>query len=284
MEPGFHKILFPFDFSDNCAGAAPFIKTLASQFSAHVTVISVMPPVWDLRGGDAAAFFADTKVLKSRLDAALDQELQGVPTERVAQYGDPASMITDYAHSHGFDLIMMPTHGLGPFRQLLLGSVTAKVLHDARCPVWTAPHVEDPEMREHKQIHTILCAVDELPKSVAVLQRAAGLAKVCGAKLYVVHAVPSVSDLPFFKSERDLQESAQRAAQAAIEDLVAEAGLDLQPVVRSGDPAAVVHDEALHHAADLVIIGRGVLSESFGRLRTQAMKIIQKSPCPVLSL
>ncbi len=35
------------------------------------------------------------------------------------------------------DLIMMPTHGGRHFRSLLIGSVTAKVLHDVRCPVWT---------------------------------------------------------------------------------------------------------------------------------------------------
>jgi hypothetical protein len=33
---------------------------------------------------------------------------------------------------HGYvDLIMMPTHGVGTFRSFLVGSVTAKVLHDA---------------------------------------------------------------------------------------------------------------------------------------------------------
>jgi len=37
---------------------------------------------------------------------------------------------------------MMPTHGLGGFRRFLLGSVTAKVLHDADCPVWTGVHLE----------------------------------------------------------------------------------------------------------------------------------------------
>ena len=57
--------------------------------------------------------------------------------------GDASEVITKYAAEHGTDLIMMPTHGYGVFRGLLLGSVTAKVLHDAVCPVWTAVHVEE---------------------------------------------------------------------------------------------------------------------------------------------
>ena len=38
---------------------------------------------------------------------------------------------------------VMPTRGLGSFRQALLGSVTAKVLYDSRCPVLTGPHLEN---------------------------------------------------------------------------------------------------------------------------------------------
>jgi nucleotide-binding universal stress UspA family protein len=38
---------------------------------------------------------------------------------------------------------MMATHGTGLFRSLLIGSVTAKVLHDARCPVWIATRAEE---------------------------------------------------------------------------------------------------------------------------------------------
>jgi nucleotide-binding universal stress UspA family protein len=35
----------------------------------------------------------------------------------------------------------LPTHGLGAFRRSLIGSITAKVLHDAECPVWTGVHL-----------------------------------------------------------------------------------------------------------------------------------------------
>ena len=36
----------------------------------------------------------------------------------------------------------MPTHGLGKLRRFILGSVTAKVLHDLEAPVLTGAHVE----------------------------------------------------------------------------------------------------------------------------------------------
>jgi hypothetical protein len=50
--------------------------------------------------------------------------------------------ISSLARDWGIGLIMMATRGRGLFRAALLGSVTAKVLHDADCPVWTAAHVE----------------------------------------------------------------------------------------------------------------------------------------------
>ena len=41
-------------------------------------------------------------------------------------------------------------------------------------------------------------------------------------------------------------------------------------------------EEARQEQADVVIISRGTIGESFGRLRTHAFGIVQRSPCPVL--
>ncbi len=48
----------------------------------------------------------------------------------------------------------MPTHGYGPFRRFILGSVTAKVLHDADCPVWTGVHLEEAPPIERSRFAT----------------------------------------------------------------------------------------------------------------------------------
>jgi nucleotide-binding universal stress UspA family protein len=51
--------------------------------------------------------------------------------------------------------------------------------------------------------------------------------------------------------------------------------------VRNG---AVVHTAAVEQDADLVVIGRGVLKEALGRLRSNGYSIIRDSPCPVISI
>lgn len=38
---------------------------------------------------------------------------------------------------------MMPSHGFRPFRQFMIGSTTAKLLHDADIPARTGAYLED---------------------------------------------------------------------------------------------------------------------------------------------
>src|ERR1035438_1854787 len=80
---------------------------------------------------------------KTELAAYLGGQCPDIPLIQEVVEGDPAGQIVDYARDHDIGLIVMATHGYGPFRRFLLGSVTAKVLHDAGCPVWTGPHLEE---------------------------------------------------------------------------------------------------------------------------------------------
>jgi nucleotide-binding universal stress UspA family protein len=265
-------ILFPYDFSVQGSQAAPFVHALADQFHARVTVLSVVPPTFEMMPAG----------LGSRLDDALITELAGLPVERITDAGDPGFRITDVAHSHGVDLIMMPTHGLGLFRNLLVGSATSKVLHDARCPVWTSAHTE--QQRTGGLPRTILCAVDGRPASVALLRWAADFSTRVGAALTLLHVVSPITDWPSLASERALQEQVRQAAHATIVSLQASAGVRAPLRVAVGDIVATVTEHAREEDADLIVIGRGSLQSALGRLRTHAYGIIQRSPCPVLSV
>jgi len=68
----------------------------------------------------------------------------------VLKEGDPAQQIVEYARTTDVDLIMMPTHGYGRFRAALLGSVTAKVIHDSLCALWTSAHIQPPYSPPHR--------------------------------------------------------------------------------------------------------------------------------------
>lgn len=282
-------ILFPVDFSNRCCGAAPFVAAVASRFGAKVTLLSVAQlfPYAGL-GDPGGAVIIDTEEIlneiKDRLDNALVKEFAHLAVERIAELGDPAKVIVDFAHKKAVDLIMMPTHGYGPFRSLLLGSVTAKVLHDAECPVWTAAHVDQHPVKDHLRMKSILCSVDGSEKSVALMQWASRLAGDLGATLRLVHVIAGVESWPARQMDRQFEDDMRLEARKNIEELQKAAGVDCPLCIAVGDVAEGVREEARRHGADLVVIGRGVIHQTLGRLRTHAHEIIRESPCPTLSV
>jgi nucleotide-binding universal stress UspA family protein len=283
-------VLLPYDFSHQCRQALPFARAIAMKFGARVTLLSVVPPVFEtvpaalggpgLRAGDDSADWKRT--LQGRLDQELLEELTGIDVRRVADSGDPAIRIAAFAEAHAVDLIMMPTHGLGLFRSLLVGSVTSKVLHDAACPVWTAAHTET-QTAPHFP-HTILCAVDGSPSGGALMCYAAKFSACVGATLEFVHVVEPVSDMLELSSERRLQQGVVDAERDALASVALSVGLTAPLRVVTGNIVSATAAEARRMDADLVIIGRGTIAEPFGRLRTHTFGIVQSSPCPVLSV
>src|SRR5271169_6829069 len=94
--PIIKHILFPFDFSEQGAHATPFVKSVASRFEARLTLLSVLPPVWDFPTSGATIVTSDHEMegnLRSRLDQALTKELDGIPVQRETTSGDPGFKI-----------------------------------------------------------------------------------------------------------------------------------------------------------------------------------------------
>jgi hypothetical protein len=74
---------------------------------------------------------------------------------------------------------------------LLLGSVTAKVLHDVTCPVLTSAHEPQPTLTASDGLQSILCAVALSSQSDAVFRAAGFLAQAYGARICLLHIEPS---------------------------------------------------------------------------------------------
>jgi nucleotide-binding universal stress UspA family protein len=282
-------ILFPIDFSDRCCAAVPFVESMASRYNAKVTLISAVPPMYYAGMGDPGGpIVINPEILledlEERLSGTLTREFAHLQVQRVAEVGDPAQAITCFAHHNHVDLIMMPTHGYGPFRGFLLGSVTAKVLHDAECPVWTAAHVEDRPCQDHLACRGILCAVDGTPRSVSLMQWSANLASDLGATLRLVHVVAGVERSSHRSFDSGHDQDLHDQARDTIHKLQETAGVNAPLCIIAGGVAEGVREEARRHGTDLVVIGRGVLHETLGRLRTHSYGIIRRSPSPVISV
>jgi nucleotide-binding universal stress UspA family protein len=277
-------IVFPLDYSEACRRAAPHVEAAARSFDARVSLVHVLglfPP----HVHDSFHFLSDSEIqvllhrerdtLSSFAREVFSKELIESPgrVNPVTHLeGEPATKIVRYATEHNADLIMMPTHGLRTFRRLLIGSTTAKVLHDTLMPVWTSIHGSATNDSGKKVLsERILCAIDLGPCSMRVLQTAQSLADRLKAKWCVLHAVTAAGP-----HERDARIEAMR--------LLNEAGISVPLCVAHGNPANAIRQHASETSSDLIVIGRGCMTEHWGRLRTNVYAIIRESPCPVLSV
>ena len=175
------KILFPVDFSQRSAAIAPMVADFAHRFHAALTLLHVLPE----NAEDEQRIEA-----QEDLNVFADSHFQGMSVCRGLVQGDPGKEIIAFAHEHKIDLIMMPTHGYGPFRRLLLGSVALQVLRDAWCPVWTDAHTEGPLSHQNAKFRNVLCAVDLSQRSHPALHWANQFAAETQARLTIVHATP----------------------------------------------------------------------------------------------
>jgi nucleotide-binding universal stress UspA family protein len=283
------RVLLPVDFSDRSLGAARYAACVARHFQSVVTVLHVLQPphyefaALEVGGPMLSELFANRTIqVRKELDEFVAGEFEGVETERALIEGDPARRIVDYAHERKMDLIVIPTHGYGPFRRFILGSVTAKVLHDADCPVWTGVHLEQAPAAKSIPFNNVICAIDLGPQSCKVLGWASRIASEFGARLTVVHAAPCAA-VQAQAPDAAWQESLLREVREQIERL-ASRPQDAEVLVEGGDPPAVVRSTAEKRHGDLLVIGRGSAAGKFGRLRMNAYAIIRESPCPVVSV
>ena len=284
------KILLPVDFSERSVGAARYARPLAAHFGSEIVLLHVlMPPQsefgpMDIGGSMLAELYRDRKEKASQeLEAFLAGNLSGLKARALALEGDPAAMIVGFARDEAVDLIVMPTHGFGPFRRFILGSNTAKVLHDADCPVWTGVHLEEVPAAIADPFRNILCAVDLGPQSSKTVFWAARLAQEFGARLTLLHA-PGIGQVPGDDSDVKWRRDIRQAATQELLRLERFVGAEADLLVEDGEAAPVICAAATRLQADLLVIGRGSAAGVFGRLRTNAYAIIRQSPCPVVSV
>lgn len=276
--PFLSRILLPVDFSERSVGAAHHAGSLACHFQCELVLLHVLvPPQYEFGAVDIAgsmlAELCRDRVQQANNDLAefLAGDFARLNVRRVVMEGEPASAIVEFAQNERCDLIVMPTHGYGPFRRFILGSNTAKVLHDSDCPVWTGVHLEDAPAVASIPLRNILCAVDLGPQSGKTLAWASAMARDFGAKLTLMHAMPS-------------HQHGEAAAQDELKALQTAANADADLLLATGEPPHAICDTAQRLSADVVVIGRGSAAGVYGRLRTNAYAIIRQSPCPVVSV
>jgi len=282
-------ILVPVDFSEGCLGMLHYAKEIAEHYGAEITLLHVVDtvnagPMLDMAELEAACRLAlDTA--SARLAAFGEGELRGVAVRRLAQEGDPAKKIAAFVQGERVSLVVMPTRGLGPLRRFLVGSVTAKALHDVPCPVLTGVHMERFPRHFPAVFSNVACAVGLDGHSQETLKWAARLASGFRAQLNLVHAIPTLEpgfEIPF---DGNWKSDVANLAREDLGKLVTACGADVTGIhVLEGEPKKTVCAFAELSGADLLVMGRGARGSSAGNLPTNTYAMIRESPCPVMSI
>jgi nucleotide-binding universal stress UspA family protein len=133
----FSRILVAIDGSKSAKKAFEKSIYLAQKCDSKLDLVHVIS--CEL-GGDSATTFELIDDLKTKAEKMLDEyKIQAtksnVPIEITVTQGDPAQVIIELAKTKRYDLIIMGTRGKSAFQELLIGSVSQKVMHHASCPV-----------------------------------------------------------------------------------------------------------------------------------------------------
>lgn len=285
----FRKILFPVDYSEPCLAVVPYVQDMLHHFESELTLVHAYGPM-------AAAVLAGSQEQlidpefpeqvrageQERLHLFAEHMFRGRHVELVAELGEPGCVIHKVAQQQEADLIMLATHGHGPVRRFLLGSVTAKVLHDATTVVWTGIGSSLAEHLAEIPYRSMLCALDDSAEAEAVLKGAVALAGAYGAKLALLHAIqtPVLGRAEFSPYRKELID----AAHNRLREMKVNLGIDACATVMDAPVAEAVREVVLRQKADLVITGRGHSQAGVSRLWSHLYSIVRESPCPVLSV
>jgi nucleotide-binding universal stress UspA family protein len=287
-----HKILVPIVFADTSRHIIQQAAWLARRFSAEIVLLHVVTPFhypasFPESGHEVTARDLESQVIQRAqqdLERTPQPELDGVAVTRVLLRGDPAREIVKSAVDRNVDLIMMSTRGQPAFYRFLVGSVTAKVLHESDCPVWTGAHLEDPVVGEFA-VRNVLCSVDLSHHSYRTAALAAQLATSIGAALTLVYITESVGIYGpgGLSVDPTWKETIVGFATKEMERLQESIGTKAEVIVDSGNVLQLLNQVAERTRADLLVIGHSPVHGHLGD-NGNGYAIIRESRIPVLSV
>jgi nucleotide-binding universal stress UspA family protein len=266
---------------------------LAERHGSSLTVLHVIPTTVPPSGGFAA--FTNPALLHAGVEERTLLALRrfvkragvdNVPVDVEVRKGAPAEQIVKRATELPADMVVIANHGRGGFEKWVLGSVTERVLRQARCPVLTVP-ARGPLPEGPALFGTILWASDFSPPATAALEYAVALARPDRARLLAVHVVAHAAepgqpgDPPDAATE--LQDRARQWLRQAISADV-RSRCTVEEIVAAGKPHREIARIAREEGAELIVLGaQGADALDLLIFGSTARRVVRVSPCPVLT-
>ncbi|MDR4490216.1 MAG: universal stress protein [Candidatus Nitrosocosmicus sp.] len=136
----FSKILVPIDGSENSKRSFNYALHLSQNLEGEITLLHVAdaPP---------SVYLQSQKVLDELLEKyskerekVFDEyqqlaERESIKIKTKLIFGEPGQEIVKFSTKEEFDVIVIGNRGMGHLKEMIIGSVSDTVIHDAKCPV-----------------------------------------------------------------------------------------------------------------------------------------------------
>ena len=226
------------------------------------------------------------KQLQKEGEGMLDQAQGSVPSDfsnvqRLHQIGHPVDVILETARSSKSHLLMVGARGLGGFKELILGSVSHRVLLHSSCSVMVTKN-------PITKIEKILLPI-EGKDDVDIALKFLALNPFRQPVHIDVFAVWPQPQLPWpttLGQSQLLEAQAIEEAHARMEVVTSkltEMNYACEAKVGLGDPAYAIHEQAKSSQADIIMMGthqRGGLSRFL--IGSVSHAVLQHTSCPVI--
>lgn len=149
------KVLLAIDGSEISKEAVARVPDLVRLDGSEIILLTISPnPVMPDMTGFMAPPYIDYNLLSQQVKAEAESTLaeaadvlrgRGLEPKTVFLQGDPGEEILEVIRNHGIDLVVVGSHGRTGFKKFLLGSVSAKIVNEAPCPVLV---IKNPRLHE----------------------------------------------------------------------------------------------------------------------------------------
>lgn len=273
------KILIPYDFSETAELALEHAKFMAKLHKAEIHLLHVIES-YSFTSAISHAFGKSQSEFEEKIESSANERLQqladslhhdsGMSVTFTAEVGKIYKRIVSFAEEWQASLIIMGTHGVSGFQELLVGSNTFRVVMASPCPVLS---VQTHSTRVG--FKNIILPIDNSQSSRQKVKHALELAKHYNS---VVHVLGLMT-----MSDSELQRKFELKVHQVANYLEEHEVTITSKIFKTDNTAATTLEYAGQVNGDLVLIMTDQVGSSLF-MGNSAQQIVNQSKIPVLSV
>jgi nucleotide-binding universal stress UspA family protein len=301
------KILIAYDGSDCSEAAIDDLRTAGLPLEGEAFVVSVAEVWLPPKNGEDTGLdpYLESLLAEMRqksedaMNEAREMAERGCGRVRIAlpgwhvrseaTYGSPAWEILNKAEELDVDLIIIGSHGYGAVNRFLLGSISQKVMTEARCSVRVARgkvEVEPAPIR-------IAVGFDMSQGAERCIDSIASRTWPDGTSVRLVAVVDPIFPTPigrFVPAARQAAEQINENERRLIEGVASRAseklkaaGISSELVILTGNPKSRIVDDAEYWGADCIFVGANAYGSRLERflLGSTSAAVAARAACTV---